>query len=666
MSEDYEARLAELPIAERRGVWTTWGADTWEAVLIKGELDAALDRLEAADGVGGVERDVTADVLAGKRPAPDGTWLLLVALADGTPWMHVAHGYRYFEQFENLATWLDVPAMRVGYQDTAGATHVTVREGGDDTLFFESTGMSGGGDDDFGGDKDFDDEEMDDPFDVPLRFETEMLPADWPKQFKREDEVQQALMRELDAYVPMIGAGVQDGNILLWAGHEDVLKKKNVKRIALVLLGEKRSSLPIDGNRQMAEAIEKGDVEGVRTAVETGASLTEVSGRKCSPLSFVVTAYRVEPDVRLAMADVLLEAGADPDVGGPGSDPPLIAAIDKASFETALALKLCKKLIDAGASLEVEGQGMLAKGQTPLYKAALTNKLGLVQFLHAHGADVNAKDSQGRTVREAMEQTHARMAEFMGEEDADEHIDAARPVLDYLARAEAGEPPSDDWQAQLDEEERAATRMKRELKASFGKLGEAFKELGKRMDEKDAAEGDEQDGSADAATEDVLLAGAAAAQPTIELEPHDGEWVNAKRQEQLGEAFADQGFTRIGTFKTTAGADVKVLAFVHQTDGLYGTVYEQRDGTSWCDVVRMHADDTVLTATNTASPAAYELDRFPKIRQPRWGVNKLVAAVRDAATTEGGVKAVSAERFLDDVKWVIAQEQAALRKQTGG
>ncbi|MEM7624304.1 MAG: ankyrin repeat domain-containing protein [Planctomycetota bacterium] len=646
MGEDFEAKLAKMPVAERRGVWTTWGADTWEAVLIRGGFDATLDRLAAAEGVGGVERGLAEAVLAGTRPAPDGSWLLLVELDDGTDWLHVAHGMRYFDQYEQLATWTDGPVMRVGYQDTAGATHVTVTEAADTTLSFESTGMHALGD---GGDEP-EEEEFED-FEVPLRFETEMLPADWPRQFESEDEVQQALMRELDAYVPMIGAYAEEGMVKVWAGHDDVLDAKHVKNIALVLLGEKRSATPNQANRQMAEAIKDGDVEGVRAALEAGASLTQLPDNKRSPLGFAVSAYRLEPEARLEIVAALLAAGADPDHGGANADPPLLIAIDKANHEPGLAVRLSEALLDAGATMTVIGRDLMAKGQTPLEKAAQSGQLAMVQFLHARGADPLSKNAKGQTAREAVARSIELVLEHMGE-DAEEHVGGQRAVLAYLESAEAGGPPGEDWRSLLDAAQKQAIRKQREMKQSFAKLGDAFKQLGALMDAEDG--------------EDVeaALAAAAASQPTIELEPDDDKWQNEKRREQLASALEEQGFARIGPFKTTGGMNVKVLAYVHEADRLYATIYEQPDGTSWCDVVRLHADDSVLTATNTKSPPAYDLPRFRKIREPKWGLNKLVAAVRAEPTPDGGAKAVNAGRFVEDVKWVIAEEQAELRRTT--
>jgi hypothetical protein len=116
----YEKELQSLPVAERRGVWTTWEADTWEALLIRGRFDEVIDRLEAAECVVGVERNVTEAVLAGKQPAPNGLWYLLVELV-GTDWLHLAHGLRYFDHFDWLARQVGVQVMRTGFQDTAGS-----------------------------------------------------------------------------------------------------------------------------------------------------------------------------------------------------------------------------------------------------------------------------------------------------------------------------------------------------------------------------------------------------------------------------------------------------------------------------------------------------------------------------------------------------------------
>ncbi len=241
MARRYKKRLKSIPVAERRGVWTTWVGEIWdwEELLIRGDYDQVLDRLEAADAVIGMDRDVTEAVLTSKQSAPGGLWYLLVELV-GTDWLHLTHSLRYFDHFDWLARQVGVPLMQTGLQDTAGSTYVKIVEGEEQILNFESTGM-----------KDLDDEEDDeedrDPCHVPLRFETELLSPDWPKQFKNEDEVQEALMREFEAYVPGLASNVKHGKVNLWAQHEDVLDARYIQRIALLRLNDDEAVLPRAG-----------------------------------------------------------------------------------------------------------------------------------------------------------------------------------------------------------------------------------------------------------------------------------------------------------------------------------------------------------------------------------------------------------------------------------
>jgi hypothetical protein len=462
MVNRYEKKLQTLPVAERRGVWTTWEADTWEALLIRGGFDEVLDRLKAAECVVGVERDVTESVLAGKQPAPEGLWYLLVELV-GTGWLHLAHGLRHFDHLDWLAKQVGVPVMRTGFQDTAGSTYVVVIEGEKKILDFESTGMEDFGDDDFDDDE-LDDEEYDDdygdPSHVPLRFETELLNPDWPKQFKSEDQVQQALMRELEAYVPMLGSYPEDGIVQLWAGHEDVLDAKYIQRIALLRLNDERSALPRDG---------------------------------------------------------WVEAYDD------------------------LSAKLSEKLEPLQKELEDDG---------------------LYNVLKAY-------------------------------EDATEKID------DLV----------------------------------------------------------HDDGTVDSKLSALL----AAVQPAIELESDDSPWRNKGYREEMASVLELEGFSRIGRFRTTGGVPVKVLAYVHEADRLYATVYEA-ESMNWCDVVRLHEDNTVLSVTSIKQPGVYELPRFRKIRKPGLDIKQMVAIARSEPVPEGGLKQLSAERFVQDVNWSMAEEQAELRR----
>jgi hypothetical protein len=674
MTNPIEKKLLKTPVEERRGVWTTWDADSWEATLVKSDFDALMRRLtqSVGEGVGGVVSDQTEAILKGEQPAPDGLWYLVVELA-GSPWLHIAHGYRAFNHLNQLVKIAQAPVLRTGHQDTAGATYAFIEEGDEQTLMFESTGMKQDEDDEFDEFEEFemdhDGSEEEDPFEVPLRFETKLLPADWPDQFDSEDLLQQALMRELDAYVPMIGAGAQDGHIQVWAGHEDVLKPEYVKNIGLVLVGQERSAMPDPANRQLLEVLRACDPSAVSAAIAAGASLSHMPGFESSPLRYIMSVYQPETSKLKDIVDLLLDAGADPDDGGGGEDAPLFAAIDKYGRNPALSSELCVKLLDAGASATVFGSGLNA-GQTPIHKAANDGHLPLIKILHQHGADLSVKDARGRTPREALVDTIERMVEYMGE-DAEEYVGGSREVLAYLETVESGDPTDDDWQSELDDAQKKATRQQRKMKVAFGRAGEAFKQLGEQLKraEDDPAPERQQEGQGASVQDVVEMVGKEAARSFvseglsgIELEPDESEWGDPKQRDKQAVEFESLGFEPVGSFVVSGIVPTRVMAFVNTAEQWYGVIYEPSGQSQFADIVRLHNDESLLTVTSNKQAAPYELDRFRKVRLPGQAVGKLVQQMREEAVPEVGLAPVSAESFVGHVKWATAEEGEELRR----
>lgn len=658
MPNKHESRMLKTPVQERRGVWTTFGADTWEAILVRSGFDVLFDRLGKGEGIGAIERDVTGQVLVGELPAPSGAWFLVVELL-GTPWLHVAHGYRRFEYEERLIQLAGAPVLRTGYQDTAGATYARINEGASLTLDFESTGMGpiGDGFDGEGGD-------FDDPFDVPLRFETDLLPDGWADQFEREDELQQVLMQELDAYVPMLGAAVEGDKVGLWAGHEDVLDPEYIKRVGLVLVGQKRSPRgkknPAD--QQLSDAISGLDPDGVRAAIAAGASLSVLPKSKRSPLGLAVNSRRTPGTALLEVVGILLEAGADPDDGGAGQNPPLVTVASKAARRPVLMSGLTERLVEAGASMSVHGGELMERGQTPLHVVAFQGNTPMAQMLLARGADIRVKDKQGRTPRQAVEDSIEQTVAYMGD-DAEDHLAGQRGVVSYLASVEDGGPVGDGWEPQLREQQRKLTRAQREMKIKVATAGKLFKKAASMDEHTQAGPGPGQAGKENEAgpfagmSEAKIKRRLAGGEDGIEIAPDNSQWEKTKRRDQYASRLNALGFETIGYFIAKAGQPVRMLAFVNPSEQLYATIYEPQGQAQFSDIVRLHADGSVLTVTSNDQDPPYELDRFSKIRMPRVGVARLVERMLAEPVPGCGIKSVSAASFSDDVRRVTREEK---------
>jgi ankyrin repeat protein len=118
-----------------------------------------------------------------------------------------------------------------------------------------------------------------------------------------------------------------------------------------------------------------------------------------TPLSRAVTFRKVE-SVRLLLAN-----GADPDLCGPGVDPPWASPF--LNYNDSTSLQIVGMLLDAGANPNVHGTFR----QTPLHQAADTGNLALVRALVAAGADVNASSDVGTPLQRAVEKGNAVIVE---------------------------------------------------------------------------------------------------------------------------------------------------------------------------------------------------------------------------------------------------------------
>ena len=132
--------------------------------------------------------------------------------------------------------------------------------------------------------------------------------------------------------------------------------------------------------------------------IRAGHNVNSLEGGE-TPLSRAVTFRKVE-SVRL-----LLAHGADPDLCGPGADPPLASPF--LHYTEPDSLQIVGLLLDAGADPNVHG----TFEQTPLHQAADTGNLALVRTLLAAGADVNARSDIGPPLQRAVEKNNAVIVE---------------------------------------------------------------------------------------------------------------------------------------------------------------------------------------------------------------------------------------------------------------
>lgn len=152
-------------------------------------------------------------------------------------------------------------------------------------------------------------------------------------------------------------------------------------------------------------------------------------------LSQAVVFHKVE-SVRL-----LLENGADPNLCGPGVDPPLASPF--LHYHDPDSLKIVGLLLDAGADPNVHG----TFGRTPLHQAVEVGDLALVRALIAAGADVNAASDLGSPLERAASNGRPVIVEELLQAGADPSADflgapdAIRELIErYRKRSDASQP----------------------------------------------------------------------------------------------------------------------------------------------------------------------------------------------------------------------------------
>jgi ankyrin repeat protein len=206
------------------------------------------------------------------------------------------------------------------------------------------------------------------------------------------------------------------------------------KGIGIVRAGwpeDRGKRFPAAGSKTpLLYAARAGDLPATKLLVEHGAQLELADGNGVTPLLEAIlngSAFRVKREGRtdhLAVANALLDAGANVDAMDWYGETPLWAAVDLRNLELGPgdkktgvrdeALALISRLLDAGANANARTKefpherryitsvvGSVAwvdlTGQTPFLRAAAAGDLGAMRLLLAHGADPNIATAAGTT-----------------------------------------------------------------------------------------------------------------------------------------------------------------------------------------------------------------------------------------------------------------------------
>ncbi len=155
-------------------------------------------------------------------------------------------------------------------------------------------------------------------------------------------------------------------------------KENNIKAIRAL------QSAGATVSKDIFVAIGQNDLVAVKTFLEQGTDVNQKDGNGDTPLTLAARSGR------LAIVDLLLEHGANPNLSGRGMPlDVIISSNDKVAEanDEAIVRALLKKGADANYS-----------NSLPLRLAVSNGKVNIVKLLIQNGADVNAKDGLGNSV----------------------------------------------------------------------------------------------------------------------------------------------------------------------------------------------------------------------------------------------------------------------------
>ena len=431
-------RARKTPVPDRRGTFGAWGWNTWESLLLRPPAGSAGDStgdpshdpagaLAVCAGVGAVERDVTAAVLAGEWVPPPGEWALLV-VPRASGWATLVCTRGADEVIEERLGDFRGDSLRVGAYDTAGVLALRHRRHGGGAVDGSTDGAAeivthlvtdGVRWDE--PDPDDPDEDPDDDGDTLLEgaaFPPETAAA-WLAERTSDEDALNRLLTDLDAYVPGLtfdrdGRTGNSGRLTAAYGHSDFLNKKHVARVDVVRFGAVKEVPPDEAaGRRLEAAVGRGDLQAVERALKAGATVGVLPDSVHTALWLALNAasqYAAQNRPALpAIVDALLTAGADPNALAPrgwqaASPAEQLLTVEfvqsRATGKKAVAnrcdtLAVLDRLIAGGLDVDLLSYGRSAHGTRPLHSAASSNRPAFVKALLAAGADPTLTDDRG-------------------------------------------------------------------------------------------------------------------------------------------------------------------------------------------------------------------------------------------------------------------------------
>jgi ankyrin repeat protein/beta-lactamase regulating signal transducer with metallopeptidase domain len=194
-----------------------------------------------------------------------------------------------------------------------------------------------------------------------------------------DDIVQRLIAKGID-----VNVRTNDGETPLMnaarAGHESTAR-------ILIASGAEVNAANKYGRSALRDAVQAGRIEMVKLLLASGAALN-LENNTWGPLHIAANRGRSE------IVDLLIDTGAHVNVTGTAGTPLHFAARADRTVDGEIVGQIVKKLLDHGAEVNTTEK---ESDRTALHFAAQRGRTQVARLLLAAGADVNAKDNQGRT-----------------------------------------------------------------------------------------------------------------------------------------------------------------------------------------------------------------------------------------------------------------------------
>jgi hypothetical protein len=357
---------------------------------------------------------------------------------------------------------------------------------------------------------------------------------------------------------------------------------KRALREVYVVYGAEIQSKKGQATKELARAIETCNAEGIRRAVEDGASLTSLPDSPFTPLQSAL--YRFDNPAWKECVRILVELGCDVN-GIPNEDPPILDWVDS-RVEESLAIEVVDLLLSLGADIDATSRS----GQTALGRSVEGLRIELVRFLLERGANPKAKLADGDSIIDWARKQYETTREFSRRQRLAE-------LLEMLTGEELKGPEvtvlSDDLKAE--NERFRQCHEARQILATFPEIAKLRKiKKWPFVDDR-----------------------------RVDTEPY-GEW----SKELLA-----KGFEPAGCYEPTWNAIFALAGFTNPALRLDAILYMQQgfESNCCCEITAYHPDGSVTVAASHAAIAASEFLPSGIVREEQQGLSpsELVKRTRE-------------------------------------